>query len=138
MTLAPNKNFLTTLNYNRSSLLVKKEKIEFMANNTSNNVVSTCPLFPELENYKMGLDTKTGQWHIPGVFSVDPGSILPQGVGSGTISESYNVSYDSNSPSNYGFALHGKYPALQQAWDHYQNVLKMCRSREEETDENRL
>lgn len=114
-----------------------------MENNTTNNVVSTCPLFPELENYRDGLDTKTGQLHIPGVFSVGAGSILPQGVGTGTISASYNVSYDSNAwnstaQRNYEFELHAKYPALQQAWDHYQNVLKMCRSREEEIGENRL
>jgi hypothetical protein len=114
-----------------------------MANNTSNNVVSTCPLFPELENYKMGLDTKTGQLHIPGVFSIDPGSILPQGVGSGTLSTSYNVSYDANAWNstalrNYEFEMHEKYPALQQAWDHYQTILRMCKSREEETGENRL
>jgi hypothetical protein len=25
-----------------------------------------------------------------------------------------------------------KYPALKQAWDHYQVVLKMCRAKEEE------
>jgi len=113
-----------------------------MANNTTNNVVSTCPLFPELENYRDGLDTKTGQLHIPGVFSVDTRSILPQGVGSGTISASYNVSYDANAwnstkQTNNELQLHQKYPALQQAWDHYRNVLKMCRSREEEIDENR-
>lgn len=96
-----------------------------------------------MENYRDGLDSKTGQLHIPGVFSVGTGSILPQGVGTGTITASYDVGYDASvwnsaSPSNYGFELHGKYPALQQAWEHYQNVLKMCRSREEETDENRL
>ena len=103
------------------------------------STVSTCPLFPELENYKDGLDAKTGQLHIPGVFSVGAGSILPQGVGTGTITASYDVGYDTSEwQRRYEFDLHAKYPALQQAWDHYQNVLKMCRSREEETDENRL
>lgn len=28
--------------------------------------------------------------------------------------------------------LRKKYPALQQAWDHYQTVLKMCQAKEEE------
>ena len=123
----------TTYNY-------KKHSVVPMVNIST---VSTCPLFPELENYKDGLDAKTGQLHIPGVFSFNPGSILPQGVGTGTITASYDVGYDASgwnntAQRNYEFDLHEKYPALQQAWDHYQNVLKMCRSREEETDENRL
>jgi len=107
-----------------------------MANSST---VSTCPLFPELENYKDGLDTKTGQLHIPGIFSVGANSILPQGVGSGTASTSYTVSYDGWSSialKKYEFELHEKYPALKQAWEHYQNILKMCRSREEEEDAN--
>ena len=28
--------------------------------------------------------------------------------------------------------LRNKYPALQQAWDHYQTVLKMCQAKEDE------
>ena len=32
--------------------------------------------------------------------------------------------------------LRKKYPALQQAWDHYQTVLKMCKSKEDENNEN--
>jgi hypothetical protein len=62
-------------------------------------------------------------------------------VGSGTASTSYTVSYDgwnSTALRNYEFELHEKYPALQQAWEHYQNILRMCKSREEETGENRL
>jgi hypothetical protein len=113
-----------------------------MANSTT---VNTCPLFPELENEKSygSIDPKTGQLNIPGIFSVDTNSILPQGVGSGTASTSYNISYDatmwqSTALRNYEFELHEKYPALQQAWEHYQNILRMCKSREEETGENRL
>ena len=113
-----------------------------MANSTT---VSTCPLFPELENKKSyaygSLDPNTGQLNIPGIFSVPSGSILPQGVGSGTASTSYTVSYDgwnSTALRNYEFELHEKYPALQQAWEHYQNILRMCKSREEETGEDRL
>jgi len=109
----------------------------------NSSTVSTCPLFPELENQKShgSVDTKTGQINIPGIFSVQTNSILPQGVGSGTASTSYTVSYDgwsSTALRNYEFELHEKYPALKQAWEHYQTILKMCRSREEEIDENRL
>jgi hypothetical protein len=111
-----------------------------MANSST---VSTCPLFPELENQKSygSLDPNTGQVNIPGIFSVQANSILPQGVGVGTASTSYTVSYDgwnSTALRNYEFELHEKYPALQQAWEHYQNILRMCKSREEETGENRL
>ena len=61
---------------------------------------------------------------------------------------------DFNSPDDTGFSyslgdldmgqldlfseddMRDKYPALQQAWDHYQNVLKMCKSKEEENNED--
>ena len=105
----------------------KKHSVVPMVNSST---VSTCPLFPELENM-----TSTQS----AVFTLPLGSILPQGVGSGTASTSYTVSYDgwsSTALRNYEFALHEKYPALKQAWEHYQNILKMCRSREEEIDEN--
>ena len=101
-----------------------------MANTTN---VSTCPLFPELENNAM---TATS-----GVYSLPSGSILPKGVGVGGAATTYNVSYDtwqSTANRNYELELHEKYPALQQAWEHYQNILRMCKSREEETGEDRL
>ena len=101
-----------------------------MANITN---VSTCPLFPELENNVM---TATSS-----VYSLPSGSILPKGVGVGSSATTYNVSYDawqSTANRNYELHLHEKYPALQQAWEHYQNILRMCKSREEETGEDRL
>jgi hypothetical protein len=109
----------------------------------NSSTISTCPLFPELENQKSSgyLDPKTGQVHIPGIFSVNSNSILPQGVGSGTASTEYSVSYDgwkSTALRNYEFELHEKYPALKQAWEHYQSILEICKSREEELSENRL
>jgi len=99
----------------------------------SSTTVSTCPLFPELENNITPAPS--------GVYTIPAGNILPQGVGSGTASTSYNISYEgwnSTALRNYEFELHEKYPALQQAWEHYQNILEMCKSREEETGENRL
>jgi len=101
-----------------------------MANSTT---VSTCPLFPELEN-----DVITAP---SGVYTLPSGAVLPQGVGVGTVSTVYNVSYDNwqaTANRNYELELHAKYPALKQAWEHYQNILKMCRSREEELGEDRL
>ena len=111
----------------------------------NSSTVSTCPLFPdESENIKLNKsygspNTNTQQLNFPGIFSVQENSILPQGVGSGTASTSYTVSYDgwsSTALRNYEFELHEKYPALKQAWEHYQNILKMCRSREEEVNED--
>jgi len=101
-----------------------------MANSTP---VSTCPLFPDLENDSLNKSN--------GVYTVSSGAILPTGIGSGSAATAYTVSYDgwnSTALRNYEFELHEKYPALQQAWEHYQNILRMCKSREEETGEDRL
>ena len=32
--------------------------------------------------------------------------------------------------------LRGKYPALLQAWEHYQSVLEVCKTKEKEDNEN--
>ena len=78
-----------------------------------------------------------------GVYTLPSGSILPKGVGVGvgSVATTYNVSYDawqSTANRNYELDLHERYPALRQAWEHYQNILGMCKSREEENSENRL
>jgi len=63
----------------------------------------------------------------------------------GSVAESVTVSYDrfaGGTPDMFDgvydyLNLKRKYPALQQAWDHYQSVLKMCKLKEEEIkDEN--
>ena len=113
----------------------------------NSSTVNTCPLFPdELENNRLNksygsLNPNTGQLNIPGLFSVQENAILPPGVNVGSAATTYNVSYDawqSTANRNYELDLHEKYPALRQAWEHYQNILGMCKSREEETSENRL
>ena len=113
----------------------------------NSSTVSTCPLFPdELENNKLNksygsLDPNTGQLNIPGLFSVQANATLPPGVNVGSASTSYTVSHDawqSTANRNYELELHEEYPALRQAWEHYQTILRMCKSREEETGENRL
>ncbi len=76
-----------------------------------------------------------------GVYTLPLGSILPPGVNVGSAATTYNVSYDawqSTANRNYELELHERYPALRQAWEHYQNILGMCKSREEENSENRL
>jgi len=109
----------------------------------NSSTVSTCPLFPELENQKSPgyLDPNTGQITIPGLFTVQANATLPPGVNVGSASTSYTVSHDawqSTANRNYELKLHAVYPALRQAWEHYQTILRMCKSREEETGENRL
>ena len=58
----------------------------------------------------------------------------------GSVAESVTVSYDPFASGTsdmfdgvYDYLdLKRKYPALQQAWDHYQSVLKMCKLKEAE------
>ena len=57
-------------------------------------------------------------------------------VGSVTKSVTVNA-FDSGTPDMFDSVfdymdLKKKYPALQQAWDHYQSVLKMCKLKESE------
>ena len=64
----------------------------------------------------------------------------------GSVVESVTVEsgyFDAGTPSMFDVfdyvELKKKYPALQQAWEHYQTVLKLCRAKEaEEKNENRL
>ena len=56
----------------------------------------------------------------------------------GSVVESVTVdAFDSGTPDMFDSVfdymnLKKKYPALQQAWDHYQSVLKMCKLKESE------
>ena len=56
----------------------------------------------------------------------------------GSVVESVTVdAFDSGTPDMFDsvydyLELKKKYPALQQAWDHYQSVLKMCKLKESE------
>ena len=76
------------------------------------------------------------EWQIDNTFTAawDPDQevdhIMPQ-VESLTVN-----SFDAHTPDMFAaydyMELKKKYPALQQAWDHYQMVLKMCRAKEAE------
>tara|TARA_Y100000310_G_C20025195_1_gene509260 strand:+ start:57 stop:329 length:273 start_codon:yes stop_codon:yes gene_type:complete len=52
-----------------------------------------------------------------------------------TMNIDFDVNYDLNQ-MNFDFEgdLRKKYPALQDAWEHYQNVKQMCETREKEKD----
>ena len=57
-----------------------------------------------------------------------------------TLSDSLSVSYDmgdiGQTNFDYDNDLRNKYPALKDAWDHYNNVKQLCESKEKEEDEN--
>jgi len=59
--------------------------------------------------------------------------------GSG-LEETGTASYDLGSLGQLDFdydnKLRDKYPALKDAWDHYNNVKQLCESKEKENDEN--
>lgn len=59
----------------------------------------------------------------------------------GEIDEGLDVKFDVSDglyqPSfDFDDDLRKKYPALQDAWEHYQNVKQMCETREKEENEN--
>ncbi len=65
-----------------------------------------------------------------------------QYAGTGTIDSldpGFNVSYsdlDVQTADMFEKQLREKYPALQDAYEHYQNIKRMCESREKEEDAN--
>ena len=84
------------------------------------------------------------------LFSYDPDApnewkfdgIDTQNINVGSVAESVTVSYDpfiTGTPDMFDsvydyLELKKKYPALQQAWDHYQSVLNMCKLKEAENN----
>ena len=77
---------------------------------------------------------------------------IPSDIGTGTATTSatvdsmdpgmeFDTSYkfgelDGQISFDYEGDLRKKYPALKQAYEHYQNVKQMCETREKEEDEN--
>ena len=100
---------MTTSNYNRSSLpgrMAKKKKQPL----TSDGIYTF------------------DDWGSEGLLNV------------GTVTDSVSVSYDMGDIGQLNFdydnELRDKYPALKDAWDHYNNVKQLCESKEKESDEN--
>jgi hypothetical protein len=52
-------------------------------------------------------------------------------LNTGTVSSSFTVDL----PIFDDASLRSKYPALQDAWDHYNNVKKMCEAKEQENED---
>jgi hypothetical protein len=64
-------------------------------------------------------------------------------TGHGTVDSldpSFNVTYGDigtiGTPDMFEEELKKKYPALQDAWEHYQNVKQLCETREKEEDDS--
>ena len=84
----------------------------------------------------------------PGVYVYDPDApeewtvsdISTQSLNVGSVVESATVEasyFNSGTPDMFDvydyMNLKQKYPALEQAWEHYQTVLRLCRAKESET-----
>jgi hypothetical protein len=52
-------------------------------------------------------------------------------------SASYDIGELGQLDFDYDDELREKYPALKDAWDHYNNIKELCKSKEKENDENR-
>jgi hypothetical protein len=72
-----------------------------------------------------------------GIYSIDDWSMGATNVGS--VIDTATVDFGDigrlQTEFNYDQDLRDKYPALKDAWDHYNNVKKMCEAKEQE-DEN--
>ena len=54
-----------------------------------------------------------------------------------SLDPSFNITYgDIGTADMFEEELKKKYPALQDAWEHYQNVKQMCETREKEEDDS--
>ena len=72
-----------------------------------------------------------------GIYSIDDWSMGATNVGS--VIDTATVDFGDigrlQTEFNYDQDLRDKYPALKDAWDHYNNIKKMCEAKEQE-DEN--
>tara|TARA_B100001113_G_C20839593_1_gene504788 strand:+ start:46 stop:342 length:297 start_codon:yes stop_codon:yes gene_type:complete len=71
--------------------------------------------------------------------------VMYGGTGHGTLDSGIDITYDGMTYTMGDLGqldlfseedMRGKYPALKQAWEHYQSVLEVCKTKEKEDDEN--
>ena len=89
----------------------------------------------------MGLKDKDVEWKDISVNydldSLDEWTPSIEMPGHGTLDPSYDVTYgDIGTADMFEEELKKKYPALQDAWEHYQNVKQLCETREKEEDDS--
>jgi len=69
-----------------------------------------------------------------GIYTIDDWSM--GSVNTGTLTDTATISYDLGQLDfDYDKDLRDKYPALKDAWDHYNNVKKMCEAKEQEDED---
>jgi hypothetical protein len=71
-----------------------------------------------------------------GIYTIDDWSM--GAINTGTLTDTVNISYDYDFGQldfDYDKDLRNKYPALKDAWDHYNNVKKMCEAKEQEDED---
>ena len=85
--------------------------------------MTSASLFPELDASE--------------TFALDE-TLYNTDINVGTVTTASNVQMDWGDMfyTSKDEELRQKYPALQQAWDHYHNILNMCKTREGEMDAN--
>ena len=85
---------------------------------------------------------KKEQLTSDGVYTFDDWSLGAMNVGTATVDgldPGINYSYgdlDLQTSDMFEDELRKKYPALQDAYEHYQNIKRMCETREKEEDDN--
>ena len=75
-----------------------------------------------------------------GTYKIDdwvPNDGLQNGGTVDSLDPSFNVTYgDIGTADMFEEELKKKYPALQDAWEHYQNVKQLCETREKEENDS--
>ena len=70
-----------------------------------------------------------------GIYTIDDWSMGATNVGS--VIDTATVDFGDIGQLNFDYDqdLRDKYPALKDAWDHYNNVKKMCEAKEQENED---
>ena len=101
--------------------------------------MNSCTIYSYRKHSVVTMDNKKEE-HTQLELNYDARVANVPNINVGSVVESVTVSLDrftGNTPDMFDsvydyLELKRKYPALQQAWDHYQSVLKMCKLKEAE------
>ena len=89
---------------------------------------------PEYDNDTgLSMSEDLDKWVPSDGFQYAGGNVTTATVDS--LDPSFNITYgDIGTADMFEEELKKKYPALQDAWEHYQNIKRMCETREKEED----
>ena len=100
--------------------------------------MSSCTIYNYKKHSVVPMDKEKQQEPTQLELNYDARVVNIPDLNVGSVVESVTVdAFDSGTPDMFDSVfdymdLKKKYPALQQAWDHYQSVLKMCKLKESE------